>query len=406
MKQLDKACRDMKPEGLSDSESKTGRTERMQRLLLIGPPPFKESGSRVQYELFLGHIRGLPHLVTDCFNLPVHRPLYNEDGTFGPLSHRHTIVGLLRAMVRVPCVDTVILLGTSDFCFSYGSVLALYSKLFRRPCAMRITGGRGTFATTRLPAPVRAACLAMLQTSDTLLVVQTEVARNDLPARLRSKTKVIRNFRSPPPDPPSFRRSEGGIRFAFVGRYGSEESSPLSNPEKGLDVLLDAFEHIRAAPGSAERIELHIYGSTPTGLIRRVQRTPGVVVHGSVANDELRVALRQHDVLAFPSRYAFEGNPGAIIEAFIAGLPVIASDLPGPMEIVEHEVNGLVVKTGDSDAFAAAMKRLVADQALRQRLAAGARASASDFDQEKVLPELVAALGLLPAATTPAQNEN
>ena len=85
------------------------------------------------------------------------------------------------------------------------------------------------------------------------------------------------------------------------------------------------------------------------------------------------------------------------MEAFMAGLPVIASDLPGPMEIVEHEVNGLVVPVEDSDAFARAMNRLSGDQTLRRQLAAGAWASTSRFDRDKVLPELAAAFGLLPA---------
>ncbi len=401
MKQLDEDRRTMEPEKSSGLGNDGIRTAKKLRLLLVGPPPYRDSGSRVKVEVMLEYIKGFPHLVIDCFDLPVHHPLYNEDGTFGRLSHLRTVIGLLRGVIRMSRVDTVILFGTSDFCFSYGLAFVLCSKLFRRPCVALMAGGRAIFGTTRLPATVRAACLAMFQAVD-IVVVQTEVARKDLPARLRSKTMVVRNFRPLPPSPPPIPRDGGRIRFAFLGRLGG----PDEKPEKGLDVLLDAFDHIRAAPGSAERIEMHIYGLIPGSLTKRVQRTPGVVVHGIISNDRLRTALPQYDVLAFPSRFALEGHPGAIIEAFMAGLSVIASDLPGPLEIVEHEVNGLVVKTGDSHAFAAAMSRLVTDQALRQRLAAGARASASAFDQEKVLPELAAALGLLPAAATPAQNEN
>ena len=386
----------MKGEGMSDSGNSFGQTVKNQRVLLVGPPPYRDGGGRLKFEFMLEYIRGFPHLVIDCFDLPVHHPLYNEDGTFGRLSHLRTVIGLLRGIIRMSRVDTVILFGTSAFCFSYGLAFVLCSKLFRRPCVALLTGGRAISGTTRLPATVHTACLAMFQAVD-IFVVQTEVARNDLPVRLRSKTIVVRNFRPLPPSPPPIPRDEGRIRFAFLGRLGG----PDEKPEKGLDVLLDAFDHIRAAPGSAERIELHIYGLIPGSLTKRVQRTPGVVVHGIISNDGLRAALRQYDVLAFPSRYAFEGHPGAIIEAFMAGLSVIASDLPGPLEIVEHEVNGLVVKTGDSHAFAAAMSRLVTDQALRQRLAAGARASASAFDQEKVLPELAAVLGLLPATAEP-----
>ena len=99
-------------------------------------------------------------------------------------------------------------------------------------------------------------------------------------------------------------------------------------------------------------------------------------------------------MLAYPSRYVFEGHPGAIVEAFMAGIPVISTDLPGPSEIVRHEENGLVVRTGDVDDFAAAMAKLVTDGALRRRLSKGARASAEDFAQERVLPQLTAAFGI------------
>lgn len=366
-----------------------------QRVLLIGPPPHKDGGMRVTFEIMLEYISHFPHLVIDCSALPIHSPLYHEDGSCGPLSHLRTIIGTLRAVIRVPRVDTIVVFGTSDFCLSYGLAFVLCAKLFRRRCAVRTVGGRELFASKRLPSFIRTTCLAMFRAVDTF-VVQTEVGRNSVPAWLRSKTTVVRGFRPRPSDLPPIRRGEGGgIRLTFVsGPDRPGEQKPI----KGLDVLLDAFNHVRALPGVTECVELHVYGPIVSGLTRRAQRTPGVVVHGPILNDRLRAALRQHDVLLFPSRGAFEGHPGAIIEGFMAGLPVIASDLPGPLEIVEHEVNGLVVPTGDAGAFAAAMNRLVNDHELRRRLAAGARASASNFDQENVLPELAAALGLLPAA--------
>lgn len=382
--------------GFSAPGSHGARAEGVRRLLLIGPPPFKESGGRVIFDGLLEYFNGLPQFVVHQFDLPVHHPLYREDGTFGPLRHSRTVISLLRAMVRMARVDNVILAGSAPICFSYGSVLVLCAKLFRIPSAALMIGGRGTFSTKFLPAPARAACLAMFRAIGKL-AVETEAARDDLPAWLRSKTRVIGGCRPRPSRPPVVRRSGEGIGFAFVGRHGAEQSSTSNKPEKGLDVLLDAFEQVRAAPDRTERIELHVYGSIPIGLAGRVRRTPGVVAHGLLPNGELRAELRRHDVLAFPSRYGFEGIPGAIMEAFMAGLPVIASDLPGPVEIVEHEVNGLIVPMEDPDAFARAMNRLVVDQALRRRLGAGAWASTSRFDRAKVLPELAAAFGLLPA---------
>lgn len=371
-----------------------------QRLLLIGPPPYRGSGSRVRFELLLEYLSGFSNLVVTCFDLPVFSPLHNANGTLGPLNHLRTCALLSHAVTRVPRSDIVVVYGTSDFCFSYGLAVAFTSKLFRGRCVAMPTGGRGIFGTKRLPKPARTICLAMIQAFDTF-VVQTKVARNDLPCRLWARTIVVKNFRPRLPGLLSTRRGGERKKVGFVFLSGFDGSTGEKKPTKGLDVLLDAFDRLRAVSGAGKHIELHLYGHLPPSLTERVTRTSNIVAHGLLSCEQLRASLGQHDVLAFPSRYAFEGHPGAIIEAFMAGLPVIASALPGPMEIVAHEVNGLVVKTGDSEAFAAAMNRLASDQEFRHRLSAGARVSASNFDQEKILPELAAALGLLPAAAMP-----
>lgn len=370
------------------------------RLLLIGPPPYRDGGARVTFDILVDYLGRFPRLAMEGFDLPVHHPFYDHGGLPGPLSHRRTLVGVLRALMRTPRVDTVVLVGTSDFCFSYGLAFVFCAKLFRRRCVARMTGGRAVFQTKRLPAPLRAACLSLFQAVDAFSV-QTEVARNDLPERLRAKTVVTGGLRPRGPVSPPIRRPRGRTSFVFVGRTVSTESES-GTPEKGLDVLLDAFERARSPRASTGFMEAHIYGSVPGSMVERARRTPDVFVHDCLTNDRLRAALQQHDVLAFPSRAWSEGHPGAIIEAFFAGLPVIASDLPGPSEIVRDGVNGLIVKTGDREAFAAAMTRLAADRELRRRLADGARAAASGFDQERVLPELVEALGLIPGDARPA----
>ena len=230
-----------------------------------------------------------------------------------------------------------------------------------------------------------------------MILTETEVARNDLPTRLRSKAIVVKGFRPmPPSESPPGRRTEGGMKFVFVGRAHPDKTQD----EKGLDILLDAVDRIRASPirecsrELIEGIEFHVYGPTSPSMTERIRRTPGMTAHGFMANDRLRDALRRHDVLVFPSYYVCDGHPGVIIEAFMAGLPVIASDLPGPSEIVHHEGNGIIVKTGDASDLTAAIIKLCADHELRRRLAVGARASASDFDQDKILPDLIKALGL------------
>jgi glycosyltransferase involved in cell wall biosynthesis len=64
-----------------------------------------------------------------------------------------------------------------------------------------------------------------------------------------------------------------------------------------------------------------------------------------------------------------------IIEAQASGIPVIVSDSGGPKELVENQTNGLVTKSHDVDDFAGAIRALVADPELRQRMGNRARES-------------------------------
>jgi glycosyltransferase involved in cell wall biosynthesis len=73
-----------------------------------------------------------------------------------------------------------------------------------------------------------------------------------------------------------------------------------------------------------------------------------------------------------PSRA--EGRGLVLLEAMAAGVPVVASDIPGPREIVLEGETGLRFPVGDVLRLADAVERLLSDAALRARLASGGRA--------------------------------
>ena len=85
----------------------------------------------------------------------------------------------------------------------------------------------------------------------------------------------------------------------------------------------------------------------------------------------------------------------SVIEAMLTGLPVVAADVRGPAEQVIPEVTGLLVPAGDASALAMALRRLVADPALRARMGAAGRARAVErYDETKVLERTLDLLGL------------
>lgn len=100
--------------------------------------------------------------------------------------------------------------------------------------------------------------------------------------------------------------------------------------------------------------------------------------------DDMPALLRSVEIVALPSYR--EGLPKGLIEAAASGCALIATDVPGCRQVVEHEVDGLRVPVRDGPALADAIQRLVTDAPLRARLAAAAREKAiARFDERSVV---------------------
>ncbi len=104
---------------------------------------------------------------------------------------------------------------------------------------------------------------------------------------------------------------------------------------------------------------------------------PSVELAGE--RDDVPDVLARADVFVLSSRS--EGMPISVLEAMAAGLPVVATAVGGVPEIVVDGETGLLVPAGDADALADALRRLLADAALRRRQgAAGRRRAELLFD--------------------------
>jgi glycosyltransferase involved in cell wall biosynthesis len=155
--------------------------------------------------------------------------------------------------------------------------------------------------------------------------------------------------------------------------------------QKGLDVLLAAWA---AAASSLPGWRLAIVGDGPLrGELEAFASTLGV--EGSVdwyghLSDPFPL-VRAAKFFVLTSR--FEGTPNALLEAMACGLPGIVSDAsPGPCELMgENESAGLIVPVEDAEATAKAIVKLASDEPLRQRLSAGARDHAREYETDQAL---------------------
>jgi glycosyltransferase involved in cell wall biosynthesis len=97
--------------------------------------------------------------------------------------------------------------------------------------------------------------------------------------------------------------------------------------------------------------------------------------------------LQLADLFVFPSLY--EGFPGAVVEAMLAGRCVVCSDIPMMDGLVQDGVTGLRVHTADPMELAAAIINLAEDVALRDRLATAGRIHARcEFQLQSVVSRM------------------
>lgn len=161
-------------------------------------------------------------------------------------------------------------------------------------------------------------------------------------------------------------------------------------PAKGIAELMQAVAAVKA---SGRCFRLIVAGDGPMRdemlRMRDELRIADVVDYrGSVDRDGVRAIIDRSHVLVLPS-YT-EGMPITILEAFIAGRPVIVTPVGGIPELVDDGRNGLIVPPRDADALAAAMMRLIDNPDLVATLGAQGRADVEPFMPDRVVESLAA----------------
>jgi glycosyltransferase involved in cell wall biosynthesis len=128
---------------------------------------------------------------------------------------------------------------------------------------------------------------------------------------------------------------------------------------------------------------------------------PHVKLLGRQPEERALEEIGRSDMLVLAS--FMEGLPVVLMEAMAMGVPVIAPDVAGIPELVQHGESGLLFTAGDWDQLAERMSALGNDPALRARLALAARRRIEgQFDiADAVLPLLERLVGAAPAAALP-----
>lgn len=264
-----------------------------------------------------------------------------------------------------------------------GVVPALIAqRLFGVPFVTTYGFWYGSLARSRPTALLRRAVERAGLTAAAAVIVTTEELRVHVAARVgAAKVHVIPNGVETDLFRPAPRAPAGPRRVLYVGRFSAEKNlqalvEAVAKLARGLDLELvlvgDGPERARLA-AAAQRLGVRL------GL-------PGTVDHR-----RLPALLAGADAFVLPSWT--EGHPKALLEAMSAGVPCVASDVPGNRAVLENDRTGLLFDPADPVALARALERVLGEPALARSL--GERARALVIDRYDLATLVAEEIGLL-----------
>jgi glycosyltransferase involved in cell wall biosynthesis len=184
------------------------------------------------------------------------------------------------------------------------------------------------------------------------------------------RIRVKPNFVAPLP-----RRNGAGEDFLFVGRL---------SPEKGLDRLIGIWNSVPA--------RLVVVGDGPERARLQAAAPETVEFHGAVDPGRVAGYLERARALVLPS-ICYEGAPRTVVEAFAAGVPVVANRNGALPTIVDHGRTGLLVDPSRPADWVMAVTAMLDDEQARTMGEAAYREWQARYSPERGIEDLESAYG-------------
>jgi len=222
----------------------------------------------------------------------------------------------------------------------------------------------------------------MLNFSDKILCVSTPILAQ---FRRDPKLEVLHNGL----DLAEFRINRAEIKV-WREKLGVDEETRLVgvasriSPWKGQDIFLQACALLK---GKTQKVHYILVGDAFEGNEYLVDKLNEFVSANSLNNvvtftgfvDDPRSLIAALDILVLPSIRP-DPFPGVVLEGMALGVPVVATNIGGPIEQVKHGITGLLVPPLDPDALAIAILELLNDADMRQSMGnAGRERVAKEF---------------------------
>ena len=250
----------------------------------------------------------------------------------------------------------------------------------------------------QLPVPALVARVRAAVAVVTCCAANLDHLRHVLPDRLHPRLRLVHHGVALERFVPAVRQDSGPpVEIVAVGRLVEK---------KGFVHLLQACRLVQDAGHDGFR--LRIYGDGPlraelTALRDRLGLRDRVELLGEADGDDVLRAYQRADVFALTPCVTADGDrdgvPNVVVEAMACGLPVVTTDAGGILEVVRHDVTGLVSAPRDVASIAGHLAELIEDPGRRRAMGeAGRRTVEERFDVRSAAGQLA---GLFTEAVPP-----
>lgn len=172
------------------------------------------------------------------------------------------------------------------------------------------------------------------------------------------------------------------IRFVFMSRM---------QEEKGIELILECMLRLNKE-GYKDKYTVDFYGLFEDDAYKELYLSKMKKVPNAKFNGVLNLRsksgydeLATYDIMLFPSYWRGEGFPGIVIDALVAGLPIIISDWNFNADYVEEGVTGFVVKSKDVNTLFNRMLYVINNKDILSPLSELCQARATLYDTRNVI---------------------
>jgi len=177
---------------------------------------------------------------------------------------------------------------------------------------------------------------------------------------------------------PSFIENNDVFKIIFMARI------TLS---KGIDTMFNLADYFEKNPPKGKPIIIDFYGPIDKKdaeyFWEEIKKHPNVKYMGILEPSEIYTIASQYDLLIFPTRYQGEGFPGTIMDAYISGIPVIASNWKSIPEFIDINKTGFVFNLGQENELYSLVINLYNNAELLKQMKQNAYKKSKEYSAEK-----------------------